>query len=126
MKRIITACLKTVVCAMLLTVCVDSFAISARQLKARIKARMPKVTTLLMKGVAGENNKGYLTLLKKDKAAQKIVDAENKDRKLVYTAIARQQQTTVELVAKRRAMMIAKRAPKGYMLQNDKGKWYKK
>ena len=126
MKKLINTLMKVAVCAMLLTVSAQAFGVTAKQIKQRMIARYPQIKAFLQKGIVGENNKGYLKLLKNDANAKKIVEAENNDRKIIYTAIAKQQNATPELVGKRRAIMIAKRASKGYMLQDAKGKWYKK
>lgn len=126
MKKFAGTIVKIFICAMLFAVTVDTYALNARQIKGRMKARLSQVDILKQQGIIGENNKGYLELLKKNAQAEKLVAAENKDRKLIYTAIARQQKVTADLVGKRRAIMIAKRAVKGVMLQNAKGKWYKK
>jgi hypothetical protein len=126
MKKFAGTIVKIFICAMLFAVTVDTYALNARQIKGRMKARLSQVDILKQQGIIGENNKGYLELLKKNAQAEKLVAAENKDRKLIYTAIARQQNVTADLVGKRRAIMIAKRAVKGVMLQDAKGKWYKK
>lgn len=98
----------------------------AQDLKSRMKARIPAINALKASGVVGENNQGFLTLLKQQSDKKALVAAENKDRRNAYQIIAKQQGTTVELVAKRRALQIAKIAKPGTMLQNAKGKWYKK
>jgi uncharacterized protein YdbL (DUF1318 family) len=54
------------------------------------------------------------------------VAAENKDRKTVYAAIAKQQGTKAEFVGERRALQIAKRANKGEWVQDSSGSWIKK
>ena len=99
---------------------------SSQAIKQRMIERLPTITSLKSQGIVGENNQGYLEFVgqKKDKAD--VVDAENKDRKLVYSAIAKQQGTTVELVGKHRAVQIANKARPGEWLQDLKGKWYKK
>jgi hypothetical protein len=55
-----------------------------------------------------------------------VVAAENKDRKLVYEAIAKKQGTTTEVVGKHRAVQIAGKAKTGEWLQDANGKWYQK
>ncbi|MCP3967691.1 MAG: YdbL family protein [Lentisphaerae bacterium] len=117
---------KIVICAMMLTLAAGTVFAGTREIKARMKARFPQIENFKNQGVIGENNKGYLEVLKTNADAKKLVGSENKDREAVYRAIARQQKASAELVGKRRAMMIARRAPKGHMLQNAKGKWYKK
>ncbi|MGD9007462.1 MAG: YdbL family protein [Desulfobacteraceae bacterium] len=98
----------------------------AQDLKSRMSARRPAINSLKASGAVGENNQGYLTLLKRQTDKKALVAAENKDRRKAYQIIAKQQGTTAEHVAKRRAIQIAKKAKPGTMLQNAKGKWYKK
>jgi uncharacterized protein YdbL (DUF1318 family) len=52
-----------------------------------------------------------------------LVEAENEDRRKIYTAIAKQQGTTAALVGKRRALQIAGKADPGTMIQGADGKW---
>lgn len=98
----------------------------AQDLKSRMSARRPAINALKASGVVGENNQGFLTLLKQQSDKKALVAAENKDRRNAYQIIAKQQGTTVEHVAKRRALQIANKSKPGTMLQNAKGKWYKK
>lgn len=106
------------------------FAISvvayAEDIKARMKTRLPKITELKAKGVVGENNKGYLEFIGGQKESADVVAAENKDRETVYAAIAKQQETTAELVGKRRALQIANRAKPGQWIQDADGNWIQK
>ena len=102
-----------------------SFA-SPESLKARMKARLPIIAELKAKGVVGENVKGYLQFVGEMKEKEDVVEAENNDRRKVYAAIAKQQGTTAELVGKRRALQIAKKAKAGEWLQDQSGKWYQK
>ena len=95
----------------------------ADDIKARIKNRLPAVKKLKAEGIVGEDNKGYLQFVGGNKAKADVVAAENKDRKTVYTAIAKQQGTTAELVGKRRALQIAKKAAPGEWIQDTGGKW---
>jgi hypothetical protein len=99
----------------------------AADIKARMQQRLPTIVQLKSEGVVGENNQGYLEFV--PGVTQKmgnIVAEENSDRKMVYEAIAKQQNTTADLVGKRRAIQIRQRAVAGEWLQNDSGKWYKK
>ena len=101
-------------------------AVSADDIKARMKNRLPVIKELKAKGIVGEDNKGYLQFVGGKKEKADVVAAENKDRKTVYAAIAKQQGTTAELVGKRRALQIAKNANKGAWMQDQSGKWYQK
>ncbi len=98
----------------------------ADDIKTRMKNRLPVIKELKAKGIVGEDNKGYLQFVGGNKAKADVMAAENKDRKTVYAAIAKQQGTTAELVGKRRAVQIAKKANKGEWVQDAEGKWLQK
>jgi uncharacterized protein YdbL (DUF1318 family) len=91
-----------------------------------MRARLPELVALKAQGIIGENNQGYLTVLKKPSDQQALVDAENEDRRKIYTAIAKKQKTTAALVGQRRALQIAEKAEPGTMLQNSSGEWSKR
>jgi uncharacterized protein len=95
----------------------------AQDIKARMRARLPELVTLKARGVIGENNQGYLTILKSPMEKEALVRAENEDRRKIYTAIANKQATTAQLVGKRRALQIAEKADPGTMIQGADGKW---
>ena len=97
-----------------------------QDIKARMKARLPTIVQLKADGVIGEDNGGFLKFVGDKKAKADVVSAENADRKKVYSAIAKQQGTTAELVGKRRALQIAKKAKPGEWIQNESGNWYRK
>ena len=99
---------------------------SADDIKTRMKKRLPVVKELKAKGIMGENNQGYLQFVGAKKEKADVIAAENKDRKTVYAAIAKQQGTTAELVGKRRALQIAKKAAPGEWVQDAGGNWNKK
>jgi uncharacterized protein YdbL (DUF1318 family) len=99
----------------------------AADIKARMQQRLPTIVQLKSDGIVGENNQGYLEFV--PGAAQKmdnIVAEENSDRKMVYEAIAKQQNTSADLVGRRRAIQIGQRSAAGEWLQDNSGKWYKK
>ena len=98
----------------------------SEKIKARMKDRLPVITALKANGVVGENNKGYLEVIGANKGKAGLINAENSDRKQVYTAIAKQQGTSVDLVGKRRAKQIAKKAKPGQWIQDQRGNWYQK
>ncbi|MGD8471514.1 MAG: YdbL family protein [Desulfobacterales bacterium] len=100
--------------------------IFADDIKTRMKQRLPVIKELKTKGIVGENNAGYLDFIGAKRENADVVAAENKDRKTVYTAIAKQQGTTAELVGKRRALQIAKKADPGEWVQDASGKWIQK
>ena len=98
----------------------------ADDIKARMKSRLPTITQLKSEGVIGEDNRGYVDFVSSTRKQVSLVKAENTDRKKVYSAIARQQETSAQLVGERRAKQIAERAKSGEWLQDESGKWYKK
>lgn len=97
-----------------------------QDIKARMHSRLPVIVDLKAKGIVGENNQGYLTVLKKPTNQQAVIDAENKDRQMIYSAIAKKQNTTPALVGQRRALQIADKASPGTMVQDANGKWHKR
>ena len=94
-------------------------------IKERMAGRIPAITSLKDSGVVGENNKGYLEF-RAAKKSEKIVQDENKDRGVVYKAIAKKQGVSSDLVGKRRAKMIAQKGKAGQWFQKIDGSWYKK
>jgi len=96
------------------------------KIKARMKERLAVIKVLKAEGVIGENNKGYLEFIGGKQAKKDVINAENSDRKQVYTAIAKQQGTSVDLVGKRRAKRIENKAKPGQWIQDQSGKWYQK
>jgi uncharacterized protein YdbL (DUF1318 family) len=105
---------------------VTAVSASADDIKTRMKNRLPVLKELKAKGIAGEDNKGYVQFVGAKKEKADVIAAENKDRKTVYAAIAKQQGTTAELVGKRRAIQIAKKANPGEWVQDANGKWLQK
>lgn len=101
-------------------------ALFADDIKTRMKNRLPVILALKAKGIVGENNSGYLEFVGKQKENPEVVAAENEDRREVYAAIAKQEGTTVELVAKRRALQISQKADPGDWLQDASGNWHQK
>lgn len=127
MKKMAFLLAGVLVCGMFAAVPEAVAAESAATIKANMQKRLPAINALLKRGVVGEGNNGYLAVLGTLTAdEQKVVEAENQDRKTVYSAIARQQGATVELVGQRRALQIAERAQAGTRIQNAEGKWLTK
>jgi uncharacterized protein YdbL (DUF1318 family) len=93
------------------------------------RARYDQLKSLKDQAAVGENNRGYVEALSGDAAAKALVDAENKDRRLIYETIVEQNKlpgdalTTVENVF---AQVQQDKAGAGEMIQNFKGEWVKK
>lgn len=98
----------------------------AQGIKERMQERLPSIVELKKAGIVGENNLGYLEFVGANKKSEDVVTAENDDRKKVYEAIAKQSETTFELVGERRAKQIAEKADPGEWLKDEAGKWYQK
>ena len=127
MKKMAFLLAGMLVCGMFAAVPEAVAAESAATIKANMQKRLPAINALLKRGVVGEGNNGYLAVLGTLTAdEQKVVDAENQDRKTVYAAIARKEGATPEQVGQRRALQIAERAPAGTRIQNAEGKWLTK
>lgn len=98
----------------------------AGNIQDRMKDRLPVIAELKKAGNIGENHLGYLEHIGDVKKNEDIVSSENDDREKVYAAIAKKQNTTAELVGKRRAIQIAEKASPGEWLKDETGKWYQK
>jgi uncharacterized protein YdbL (DUF1318 family) len=118
--------LSKILAFLLIGIFVAGISAFADDIKTRMKQRLPVILELKAKGIVGENNAGYLEFIGAKREKADVVAAENKDRKTVYTAIAKQQGTTAELVGKRRALQIAKKADPGEWVQDASGKWIQK
>ncbi|HHT9124641.1 MAG TPA: YdbL family protein [Candidatus Brocadiia bacterium] len=108
------------------TAVIISLTHAEEDVKSRMKSRLPTILTLKAKGMIGENYEGYLECLGNDTSNKSVVDAENKDRKIVYSDIAKGQGTTADVVGKRRAKQIAEKAKPGEWVQKENGEWYQK
>ncbi len=114
------------VCLMMGTLIALVGAAWGQDIKVRMHNRLPAIVALKSAGIVGENNQGYLTILKQAADKKALVDAENQDRRTIYEAIAKQQKTTPELVGQRRALQIAEKSESGAMIQDAGGKWIRK
>lgn len=123
--------MKNRICTITISLLMVSFLLSnasafGQDIKARMKARRPIINELKAKGIVGEDATGLLQFVGQKKEKEDVINAENADRRKVYKAIAKQQETTAELVGKRRALQIAKKAKAGTWLQDQGGKWHQK
>lgn len=107
---------------------IQANAADAATIKKNMAARLPQIDALKAKGLIGENNNGYLGVVGAalSDADAKIVNTENDERKIVYTAISKQQKTTLELVGQRRALQNIANAKTGTFVMTEPGKWSKK
>ena len=94
--------------------------------KARLAQRLGSLDQLKSSGAIGETNRGLVDLRAASPAAGDLVAAENRDRGIVYAAIAQQTGSTVETVGRARAQQIAAASAPGVWVQRESGEWYKK
>ena len=95
------------------------------------KARSTELQALKSKGLIGENNKGFLTVLKPSVQPNEksLVDAENHDRKFIYNTVVAQNHLGSESLAEVEtefAKTRHDRAMKSDFLQTPSGKWTQK
>ena len=95
------------------------------------KARSPELRVLKTKGVIGENNRGFIEVLKPVLTAKgkDLIEAENHDRKFIYETVVRQNHLGDEGLAKveeQYAKTRRERAKKGDRVQLPSGKWVRK
>ena len=96
-------------------------------LKARIEQRLGAVNAIKDRGVAGENNRGFLEARGGASADdQRIIGEENSDRRAVYAAIAAQTNASPDQVGQKRAQQLASLARAGHWIQDPSGAWRQK
>ena len=118
--------LKRILACLLIIFLIPVVSAWADDIKARMKNRLPVIKKVKAQGTVGEDNAGFLQFRGANKEKADVVAAENKDRLTVYTAIAKKQGTTAELVGQRRALQISKRAAPGEWVQDAGGNWIQK
>lgn len=100
---------------------------SPEEIQRSLKERLPKVDSLKLEGLVGENNSGYLEPRESvDLETRKLIAEENSDRKKLYEIAARRTGTSLAEVEKTRAQLIRERSPRGIWLEDPAGKWFKK
>ncbi|MCF3652266.1 YdbL family protein [Synoicihabitans lomoniglobus] len=95
-------------------------------LRHSMSQRLPVLDQLKTSGAVGENNQGYVEARTPGADTEKVVAAENADRRKVYAAIAAKAGATSEAVAQARARQIAATSAPGVWLQGEDGRWYRK
>lgn len=100
--------------------------VTAQGIKERMKDRLPVIVELKTQGIVGENNRGYLDFVGNVKTHEALIAQENQDRKTVYAHIAKQQNTSLSVVEKNRALQLIERAAPGTYVQMPDGTWVQK
>lgn len=100
------------------------------EIKERMKKRFPEIQKLKKENKIGETYLGLVEIISdKDTAETEIrlvVDAENRDREMLYELIAKAQKTTPEVVAKTNALRIFRKASLKAMFKNKDDAWREK
>jgi hypothetical protein len=96
-------------------------------IKARLEQRLGAVNALKDRGVAGENNRGFLEIRGTASGPdQQMISEENSDRRAVYAALAQQTGATPDVVGRQRAQQLAQIAKRGHWVQDANGEWRQK
>lgn len=96
-------------------------------IQQRMLARVDAIDALKLSGKVGENNVGLL-----EQRAQltpqetELMNAENSDRRALYTVVGKRLGLTTTVVGQGRAEELRKRSASGVWLQDRGGDWYKK
>lgn len=94
-------------------------------LKKSLLERVDAIDKLKLSGKVGENNVGLLEQrgpMNPDET--KLMNAENKDRRALYTLLAKRLNVTMTVVGQGRAEEVRKKSAAGVWLQDRTGNWY--
>jgi uncharacterized protein YdbL (DUF1318 family) len=96
-------------------------------LEAR-RARFDNLADLKAKGMIGEDNRGYVKALVSAPEVEAVAEAENKDRAIVYTTIATQNNLAGEITTIEKVFAEVQRdkAKSGEKIQDTNGLWVTK
>jgi len=98
-----------------------------RDARERMIERLPEMENLWNRGLTGENRDGYVTARSSLKSSQiGMIQAENRDRLVLYTYIGEKTGTDHFQVASERAAMVMDMAKSGLWVQKDNGDWIRK
>lgn len=104
-----------------------SAAENLNSVRARMEQRLGALDALKDRAAAGENNRGYLEARGQATADdQKIIAAENADRRTVYADIAARTGASADSVGRQRAQQLASLARRGHWVQDANGAWKQK
>lgn len=99
---------------------------SLNEIKQSMIQRAPLIKQLKAKGIVGENNSGYLAFVGSAKANEAQVAAENKDRRAIYSYVAKKENASLSVVEKRQGARKAQKAKPGEFFQKPDGAWKKR
>jgi len=90
---------------------------------------MGEVQNLKNDRVVGENNQGYLTIIRLPDEpsyasyAQKIVQEENRDRKILYDQAAKREKEPMQVIEEQYSLIWREHSFPGEWIQLKDGKW---
>lgn len=92
------------------------------------KDRFSELRSFKSSGAIGENNHGYVEVLKNDGQASSLAKAENRDRKVVYQTIAQQNglEDALSTIEAAFADVQREKAESGDKIQTEDGQWVNK
>lgn len=92
------------------------------------RSRFENLADLKSKGMVGEDNRGYVKALVSAPEVEAVVEAENKDRAVVYTTIAGQNNLAAEMATIEKVFAEVQRdkAKPGEKIQDANGQWVTK
>jgi uncharacterized protein len=94
-------------------------------LKKSLLERVDAIDKLKLTGKVGENNVGLLEQRGAlNPAETKLMNEENKDRRALYTIIAKRLNVTMTVVGQGRSEEVRKKSASGVWLQDRTGNWY--
>ena len=109
---------------------------SIRQLKARMKARYPRLKPFLQRGIVGEGADGFLVLrdtgplsLRERASLQRLVQAENRDRRALYLEVMKALGVAPRDLPRIQHIFARewqRTAPRGTWVEIKPGKWTRK
>ncbi len=109
---------------------------SIRQLKARMRARYPKLRPYLARGILGESLDGRLVLrnlgilnLRQRAEVKRLIEAENRDREALYQEVRKALGIAPKDIIRVRRIFAKewqRTAPKGTWIETDPNKWIRK
>lgn len=94
-------------------------------IQARMKGRIAAVDELKLAGLVGENNKGFLEQRGQLTEEQtKVMNAENSDRRALYTILAGRLGVSAAVVGAQRAATLRQRSAPNVWVQAEDDSWY--
>ena len=98
-----------------------------RDARDNILERLPEMDNLWNRGLTGESNEGFVVARSSLNRTQiSLIQAENRDRAILYTYVAEKTGSGMFSVGRERAIQISRMTKNGLWIQNEKGNWIRK